>query len=47
MFGISSAPEMYQQDIQEVLSDCEGVANISDDIIVQGKTTEEHGKRLK
>ena len=47
MIGISSAPEVYQHVIQQVLSDCEGVENISDDIIVYGKTTEEHDERLK
>ena len=47
MFGISSAPEVYQHVIQLALSDCEGVANISDDIIVHGKTTKEHDERLK
>ena len=46
MFGISSAPEVYQHVIQLALSDCEGVANISDDIIVHGKTTKEHDERL-
>ena len=47
MFGISSAPEVYQHVIQQALSDYEGVGNISDDIIVHGKTTEEHDERLK
>ena len=47
MFRISSAPEVYQHVIQLALSDCEGVANISDDIIVHGKTTKEHDERLK
>ena len=47
MIGISSAPEVYQHVIHQVLSDCEGGENISDDIIVYGKTTEEHDERLK
>ena len=47
MFGKSSAPEVYQQVIQQALSDCKGVANISDDIIVHGKTTEGYDERLK
>ena len=47
MFGIRSAPEVYQHVIQLALSDCEGVANISDEIIVHGKTTKEHDERLK
>ena len=47
MFGISSAPEVYQHVIQQTLQDCEGVANILDDIIVHGRNTEEHDTRLQ
>ena len=47
MFGISSVPEVYQHVIQQTLQGCAGVANISDDIIVYGSTTEEHDKRLE
>ena len=47
MFGINSAPEVYQHVIQQKLQGCEGVANISDDIIVHGRSTEEHNKRLQ
>ena len=47
MFGISSAPEKYQQVIQQVLHDCSGTANISDDIIIFGPDTDEHDRRLE
>ena len=47
MFGISSAPEKYQQVIQQTLQDIEGVHNISDDIIVHGSTQEQHDERLR
>lgn len=47
MFGISSAPEVYQHVIQQSLQRCQGVANISDDIIIHGKNTEEHDRRLQ
>ena len=47
MFGISSAPEKYQQVIQQVLQDCSGTANISDDIIIYGSDLAEHDKRLE
>ena len=47
MFGITSAPEKYQQVIQQVLHDCSGTANISDDIIVYGSDTAEHDVRLE
>ena len=46
MFGISSAPELYQHIIQQVLQGCEGAHNIADDIIVHGRGVEEHDKRL-
>ena len=47
MFGISSAPEKYQQVIQQTLQDIEGVHNISDGIIVRGATQEQHDERLR
>ena len=47
MFGTNSAPEVYQHVIQQTLQGCEGVANISDDNIVHGRSTEEHNKRLQ
>ena len=46
-FGISSVPEKYQQVIQQVLHDCSGTANISDDIFVYGPDTDEHDRRLE
>ena len=46
MFGIASAPEVYQHIIQQVLQGCEGVQNIADDIIVHGPTIELHDQRL-
>ena len=47
MFGISCAPEMYQRVIQQALEGCEDVRNIYDDIIVHGKTAEQHDTRLE
>lgn len=46
MFGISSAPEMYQHIIQQVLQGCQGATNISDDTIVHGLTRKELDDRL-
>ena len=46
MFGITSAPEKYQQIIGDVLRTCKGVANIADDLIVHGRNLEEHDQRL-
>jgi hypothetical protein len=47
MFGISAAPEIYQNAIQQTLSGCAGVVNISDDILVHGCNVEEHDQRLE
>ena len=42
MFGITSAPDKYQQVIQKVLKYCSGIANISDDIIIYGLNSAEY-----
>ena len=47
MFGISSTPEMYLRVMQQALQGCESVRNIHGDIIVHGKTAEQHNTRLK
>ena len=46
MFGISCAPEMFQRIMRSILVGCEGVTNFIDDIIVCGRTKEEHDRRL-
>ena len=46
MFGVTSAPEKYQQIIRDVSKGCAGIANIADDHIVHGKDIEEHDVRL-
>lgn len=38
MFGVTAAPEKYQQIVGDMLSSCAGVANIADDLIVHGLT---------
>ena len=45
-FGITSAPEHFQRRMSEVLQDLEGVVCLIDDILIYGKTQEEHDKRL-
>ena len=47
MFGISSAPELYQHTIQQALAGCEGAYNIHDNIIIHGRTVDEHDSRLR
>ena len=47
IFGVCSASEEYQHAIAQVLQGCENAKNISDDIIVYGKTKEEHDRCLQ
>ena len=47
LFGVNSASEQYQYEIQTALEGKEGQENISDDIIVHGKDQKEHDLRLK
>ena len=47
MFGISCAPEMYQNVLHQVLQECDGAHNILDDVIVHAPTQEEHDKRFE
>ena len=46
MFGVTSAPEKYQQIVRNVLRGCAGVANIADDLIVHGKDVVDHDRCL-
>nr|XP_037270156.1 uncharacterized protein LOC119161741 [Rhipicephalus microplus] len=45
-FGITSAPEYFQKQMARMLEGQEGVANMIDDILVFGRTREEHDARL-
>ncbi|XP_055596636.1 uncharacterized protein K02A2.6-like [Uranotaenia lowii] len=47
MFGINCAPEIFQRIMTEMLSGIEGVIVYIDDIIVSGKTLDEHNSRLQ
>jgi hypothetical protein len=46
-FGVNSASEQYQYEIQRVLTGLEGALNISDDIIIHGKGDEAHDKNME
>ena len=46
MFGIASAPEVYQHQLQKVISGLTGCQNYADDIIVYGRDRREHDARL-
>lgn len=46
-FGISSAPEIFQREMQKILMGVEGVACHMDDILVVGSNKEDHDERLR
>ena len=46
-FGIKSAPEHYQRKMSQILEESEGYISIIDDMLIHGKTQEEHYCRLK
>jgi transposase InsO family protein len=46
-FGIKSAPEIYQRTMDSMLEGIDGATAIMDDIIIAGKTLEEHDEILK
>ena len=46
-FGISSASEIFQREMTNILQDLEGVMAYQDDVIIFGKTEEEHNKCLE
>ena len=45
-FGVNSAAEVFQHTIQTVLEGIRGAKNISDDIIVYGRSDEDHDRAL-
>ena len=45
-FGISAAPGIFQRMMEGLLSSISGVAILIDDVVVTGKTKEEHDQRL-
>ena len=45
-FGITSTPEHFQRRMTEILGDISGVMCLVDDILVTGKTQDEHNSRL-
>ena len=44
-FGIHSASEVFQQNVAEIIEECEGARNSQDDIIIWGSTKEELSDR--
>lgn len=45
-FGISSAAEIFQNTVRQVIEGISGAINISDDILVHGKTQKQHDTAL-
>lgn len=45
-FGVTSAAEIFQNTVQSILSGIKGVINASDDILIFGRSKEEHDKSL-
>ena len=45
-FGINSAPEQYKKIVRQTIAGSPGATNIADDIVVHGKTTEDHDRNL-
>ncbi|XP_056109383.1 uncharacterized protein K02A2.6-like [Rhinichthys klamathensis goyatoka] len=46
-FGISSASEVFQRAVAQMIEDLDGVINIVDDLLVWGETVQEHDARLR
>lgn len=47
LFGVNAASEIFQNAIAELLQDIQGARNLSDDIIIYGKTQADHDKALR
>lgn len=45
-FGVSSASEVFQHAIAQMIEGLDGVVNVIDDLLVWGETVEEHDRRL-
>nr|XP_041633522.1 uncharacterized protein K02A2.6-like [Drosophila kikkawai] len=46
MFGVNSAPEIFQRLMEEMLAPCQNSLNYIDDVIIFGSNIEEHDKSL-
>ena len=47
MFGIASAPAIFQRTIEQIMADVPGINIILDDMIITGDTDEEHLKNIE
>ena len=46
-YGLASAPSCFQKILSSILKDCPGATNNIDDVVVHGKTPDEHDQRLE
>ena len=46
MFGVSSAPEIYNHEVRKIISGIPGCTNMADDIIIYAKSEKEHDSIL-
>ena len=46
-FGISSGPELFQREMSRILEGLEGVVCLMDDVVIFGRSQDEHDKRLR
>ncbi|XP_060650951.1 uncharacterized protein K02A2.6-like [Drosophila nasuta] len=47
MFGVNSAPEIFQRHLEQLLVDFRNVMNYIDDVIIFGESQEEHDKTVR
>ena len=47
MFGINTMSEIFQNEVEEILTGLPGCKNISDDIIIFGQSQQEHDENLQ
>ena len=45
-FGLKMSQDIFQAKIDQTFEDCEGVVGIADDIVISGRTEEEHDRNL-
>jgi hypothetical protein len=45
-FGLKMSQDVFQSKIDQTFKGCNGVVGIADDIVVFGKTAEEHDENL-
>lgn len=47
LFGVNSAPEIFQRTLEGLLSSCSNCLNYIDDVIIYGKSEDEHDMAIK